>query len=97
MPHLKKAELIEGVVFVPSPLRLDHGLADSNLSFWLSTYYLATPFTQRAGNVTWFMLGSAPQPDLCLPGNDLHDSRVFDSAQFSGGDFTCFPASTGVF
>src|SRR5712672_2022722 len=56
LPSLKKAELIDGVVFVPSPLRLNHGLADSRVSFCLTTYSMATPFTECAGNVTWFML-----------------------------------------
>ncbi len=31
MPHVKKAELIEGVVYVPSPVRYDHGTASSML------------------------------------------------------------------
>jgi hypothetical protein len=36
MPHLKKAELIEGVVYVPSPVRYrHHGAAHALLIGWL--------------------------------------------------------------
>lgn len=66
LPNLKKAELIEGVVYMPSPLKMNHGLSDNRIAYWLTTYSLATPFTQCAGNVTWHMLKSAPQPDQFL-------------------------------
>ena len=39
MPHLKKAELIEGVVHMPSPVRVrKHGKPHSNIITWLGTY-----------------------------------------------------------
>src|SRR6266404_1756424 len=39
MPHLKKAELIEGVVYVPSPVRHEgHGRQHSALNCWLAVY-----------------------------------------------------------
>ena len=39
MPHLKKAELINGVVYVPSPVRLiQHGGPHADLVTWLGTY-----------------------------------------------------------
>src|SRR5438105_15925220 len=44
MPGLKKAELIEGVVFMPSPVRLTHhGRPHSALTGWLMHYEAATP------------------------------------------------------
>src|SRR4051794_20278064 len=66
LPDLKRAELIEGVVYMPSPLRLSHAVTDHDLSVWLGTYRLATPFCQSGSNATWLMLESAPQPDLFL-------------------------------
>src|SRR5258707_5815839 len=53
MPHLKKAELIEGVVFVGSPVRHDqHGKPDSDLNTWAGVYRAATPGTDGATNTT---------------------------------------------
>src|SRR5262245_57889254 len=44
MPNLKKAELIEGVVYMPSPVRLDrHGNPHAHLVGWLVFYEAATP------------------------------------------------------
>jgi Uma2 family endonuclease len=66
LPDLKNAELIDGVVYVPSPLRLDHTDRDSRIIWWLKQYEDATPGCHSGNNVTWFMLGSAPQPDAFL-------------------------------
>lgn len=38
MPELKKAELIEGVVFLPSPVSLDHSRGQNALAGWLAIY-----------------------------------------------------------
>src|SRR5499426_2902140 len=44
MPHLKKAELIEGVVYMPSPVRFQHhGRPHALLMGWLIHYEAATP------------------------------------------------------
>jgi Uma2 family endonuclease len=66
LPNLKKAELIEGIVYMPSPLKLRHSVTDNDLTIWLGTYRLATPFCQSGSNGTWLMLESAPQPDQFL-------------------------------
>ena len=51
MPNLKKAELIEGVVFMPSPVRVRrHGRPSRHLSAWLGTYEAATPGVLGADN-----------------------------------------------
>src|SRR5690348_8433323 len=43
MPHLKKAELIEGVVYLPSPVRQKyHGRQHSHLLTWLGVYEAGT-------------------------------------------------------
>jgi Uma2 family endonuclease len=66
LPGLKKAELIDGVVYVPSPVSLDHGRVDSRIIWWLSHYACGTPGCDSGNNSTWLMLGSAPQPDAYL-------------------------------
>src|SRR6185436_3199353 len=44
MPDLKKAELIEGVVYMGSAVRYDrHGRPERLLSLWLGVYEFATP------------------------------------------------------
>jgi hypothetical protein len=50
MPHVKKAELIEGVVYMPSPVSASHGHAHGDIVAWLSIYCAATPGTYRADN-----------------------------------------------
>src|SRR5438874_3939337 len=68
MPHLKKAELIEGVVYLGSPVRHDqHGQPDSDISGWIAVYRWATPGTTSANNTTARLdLDNEPQPDVLL-------------------------------
>jgi Uma2 family endonuclease len=66
LPDLKKAELIDGVVYVPSPVSREHGSLDSLMIWWLAHYAQATPGCEVGNNSTWLMLGSAPQPDTYL-------------------------------
>ena len=43
-PNIKKAELIEGVVYMPSPVRAtNHGEPHGNVITWLGVYRAATP------------------------------------------------------
>jgi Uma2 family endonuclease len=43
-PHIKKAELVEGIVYVASPLRFQqHAEPHSRLHGWLWTYQITTP------------------------------------------------------
>lgn len=67
MPHVKLAELIEGVVCVASPLSLDHGEPHGDLSIWLGTYKVATPGVRMADNVSLRLDASNEfQPDVSL-------------------------------
>jgi len=66
VPELKCAELIEGVVFVAPPVSRDHGRTDSTIILWLGHYAIATPGCEVGNNATWWMLDSAPQPDVHL-------------------------------
>src|SRR5215510_5588951 len=68
MPHLKKAELIEGVVYVPSPVRHRyHGHQHAHLLNWLGHYEVGTPGVEVSGNVTVRLdLDNEPQPDVLL-------------------------------
>ncbi|QEQ00665.1 Uma2 family endonuclease [Thermosynechococcus sp. QKsg1] len=68
MPHLKKAELIEGIVYVASPLRYrSHGQPHLFLITWLGTYCAATPGVEAADAPTIRLdADNEPQPDAIL-------------------------------
>jgi len=68
MPDLKKAELIEGIVFMPSPVRHQlHGRPHSQLIGWLALYEAGTPGVQVGDNSTVRLdLDNEPQPDAIL-------------------------------
>lgn len=67
MPDLKKAELIEGIVHMPSPVSRPHAAAHAELITWLGAYRAATPGTEIADNATVRLdLDNEPQPDVLL-------------------------------
>ena len=65
MPNLKKAELIDGVVYMPSPVKYDqHGQQHIDLVTWIGTYRVYTPGVGAADNTTVRLdLHTEPQPD----------------------------------
>jgi Uma2 family endonuclease len=80
-PHITKAELIRGVVYVVSSVglngregmtspvnHLSHGRPHLLLSAWLGHYYLMTPGTDAGDNSSLRLpqVRSEPQPDLFL-------------------------------
>lgn len=67
MPEGTRAELIGGIVFMPSPLKRPHGRMHILVARWMSEYEEATPGTEAFDNTT-SILGpeSEPQPDLAL-------------------------------
>jgi hypothetical protein len=68
MPSHVKAELIEGVVYMPSPVRAEfHGNQHSDLDWWLTHYRVLTTGTDSADNSTIRLdLDNEPQPDCAL-------------------------------
>lgn len=67
-PQIKKAELLEGVVYVPSPARLrQHGRPHLHVNTWLGNYEAGTPGVIAADNATARLdLDNEPQPDALL-------------------------------
>ncbi len=62
-----RAELIGGVVIVPSPLHRGHGRHQRLISGWMSRYEAATPGVEGFGNVSTVLSSdSEPQPDETL-------------------------------
>ena len=67
-PHLKKAELIEGVVYMPPPVRTDiHGQPHAHIITWLGVYCAGTPGIYLTDNATVLLdSNNEPQPDALL-------------------------------
>ena len=67
MPNLKFAELIDGVVYLPSPLGPVHAEGDGLVAVWTGTYAAATPGCRMLSNGSWRISStSVPQPDVAL-------------------------------
>jgi Uma2 family endonuclease len=67
MPHIKKAELVEGVVYMPSPIRATHSSAHGAIMTWLGAYQVATPGVTLHDNATVRLdLDNEVQPDALL-------------------------------
>lgn len=68
MPEVKKAELIEGVVYMPPPVSFErHGEQHFNLIIWLGTYRAQTPGVRGGDNTMVRLdLDNEPQPDAFL-------------------------------
>ena len=67
IPELKQAELIEGVVYLSSPVSRPHGSYDSILGAWLN--YDACAVKQDfeiCHNTTVLLSDSTPQPDIYM-------------------------------
>jgi Uma2 family endonuclease len=52
VPQVKKAELIEGVVFMPSPVHYSHGKPHGMMIGWLANYCAGTAGVEFADNAT---------------------------------------------
>lgn len=68
MPHVKKAELLENIVYMGSPVRISqHAKPDSFVQFMLSYYVMLHPECEVGGNGTWIVdPDTTVQPDSFL-------------------------------
>lgn len=87
-PEIKKAELIEGVVYMPSPARYrEHGEPLFDAIGWLSMYKVATPGVTGGDNATLRLdFENEPQPDvlLRLPPELGGNSRIGEDGYLEG-------------
>ena len=77
-PEIKSAELIEGVVYVASPLRArDHGFQDASVAGWLAGYWANQPGVRCASNSTVVLdADNEVQPDVVLLRESDGSSRL---------------------
>jgi Uma2 family endonuclease len=86
MPQVKKAELIEGVVYVASPVRAgNHGRPHARIMTWLGTYWAATPGVDLEDNTTVRLdADNELQPDALLRRSVGGNSRISDDDYVEG-------------
>ncbi|MDB9516514.1 Uma2 family endonuclease [Roseofilum reptotaenium CS-1145] len=86
MPELKKAELIEGRVYMASALRLkQHGKPHSHIMTWLGTYEAMTSGVESGDNCTVLLDNqNEPQPDGLLRIEKEGLSRINDAGYVEG-------------
>lgn len=100
MPGLKKAELIEGVVYMPSPVKPPHGKPHLLLATWLGNYLAQTPGIEAADNTTVRINDlNEPQPDLllALPASVGGGLRLDEEGYYAGvPDFIAEIAASSV-
>ncbi len=78
MPHVKKAELIEGIVYMPSPVNHEfHSGPHADLVWWTTNYRVHTPGLDSGDNATVRLdLDNEPQPDVLLFIKPSHGGRI---------------------
>ena len=88
MPSHIRAELVEGVVYVASPVSRQHGRFHFDLTGWASFYQAFTPGIEGAADATIRLdLDNEPQPDILLRIAPDHGGRSATSEDdyFEGG------------
>ena len=87
-PDIRKAELIEGVVFVPSPVRASHGESHFAVAGWLYAYKARNPAVHVPIDATVFLdadgILDEVQPDTCLWIDESGGPRLTDDHYLQG-------------
>ncbi len=101
MPEVKKAQLIEGIVYMPSPVRhTQHGKPHAIVIGWLTHYLSKTPRIEISDNATSRLdEDNEPQPDamLLLPKHMGGTAWIDDDGYVSGApDFVCEVSASSV-
>lgn len=65
-PEIKRAELLGGIVYMPSPVGVEHSEMENIVATWLGNYRLSTPGCTAGNNATTILKKNSPQPDVFL-------------------------------
>jgi Uma2 family endonuclease len=87
MPQVKKAELIEGIVYLGSPVSTNHAISDGIIHGWLALYAARNPSVQFMPNATVILdAENTVQPDALLRRLPEHGglSRVNEDGYLAG-------------
>jgi Uma2 family endonuclease len=84
--RLKHVELIEGVVYMPSPIRADrHGEAQGLILGWFAAYAGRSPHVRFSGPATVFLDGdNEPEPDAVMWLRSTGSASITDRGYLSG-------------
>lgn len=87
MPHVNKAELVEGIVSMPSPVTyVDHGSPHGDVATWLGVYRAQTPGVGFALNATVRLDDdNEPQPDAQLRIEREGQTHIDSDGYVAGG------------
>jgi Uma2 family endonuclease len=85
-PDIKKAELVEGVVYVASPLRFDvHAEPHAGVVTWLGTYTARTSGVRLGDNATVYLdAENEVQPDAILWRDEPGGPRLTEDGYLDG-------------
>jgi Uma2 family endonuclease len=86
MPELKRAELIDGIVFMPSPVSQPHADHHLAICLWLGLYMDSTPGCAAGSDATWLMgANDVPQPDVALRILPEYGGQSHNKGDYSAG------------
>jgi Uma2 family endonuclease len=86
MPESTRAELIGGIVYMPSPTGARHARPHLKVSFWAGLYESATPGLVGVDNATVILTNDGEvQPDVCLLLAPEHGGRTRDQDGYIHG------------
>jgi Uma2 family endonuclease len=76
-PEIKKAELVEGVVYVSSPVSFQHAEPHARVITWLGVYQSGAPGIRMADNATLLLdLDNEVQPDAMLWLDEMSGGKI---------------------
>ena len=86
MTELKHAELIDGIVYMASPVSSPHSRFQFVLAHWLATYEENTPGCEGGMEGTWLMgERNVPQPDTTLRILPAKGGQSTDAGNYTAG------------
>lgn len=84
-PDIHKAELIDGIVYMPSPVRIrQHGTPHSVLNYWATGYALTHGDCEAATDATVILGDDRLQPDILLRWTMGGTSTINDDGYIEG-------------
>ena len=89
-PETRFCDYIDGVVYMPSPVSIDHGDIEDDVGGWMFMYRASTPGVAGSTNASTVMLESMPQPDRhlrilseCGGGTWIEDNYLIGAPEFT--------------
>jgi hypothetical protein len=85
LPDLKHAQLLEGIVYMASPVSNRHGGFHGDFAGWIAVYRAHTPGCEVVLDATSLMETDAPQPDITLRILPAFGGQTRDEGLYTAG------------